>query len=289
MLWKRRLKRRSDATAYQDAELKSKAAKILRDIDAWAKVRTAYVVIADDLEAEATERRTAAAATRGRPLDALRTWDRDLWLPSQVPSDKRIEGCADGLPLMELRMRIAAAEATVVKWRNARRYRAHLVQQLYGNTAGERAITRQLGLLLGVENTVTRLIEEYRAHRAACVSLAPLDLSHKHLLEFKDSDNTGPIPDLDEVRLERQARKTNRIGPNASRTAQANALHGLLPGQGQRISSWPWRMYRPTPDSVAQMAHPSCVTRAGFRPNMAGPEVCSDRLVLSVQSSLTIF
>jgi hypothetical protein len=207
-------------------------------------------------------------------------------MPSQVPSNKRMEGCADGLPLMELRMRIAAAEATIVKWRNARRYRAHLVQQLYGNT-GERAITRQFGLLLGVENTISRFIEEYRAHRAACLSLAPLDLSHKHLHEFKDSDNSGPIPDLDEVRLERQARKASRIGPNASRNAQANALQGLLPGQGQRITSWPWRMFRSPPDSVAQMAQPSSVAHADFQPNVVTARVRSSSAY--TLSNLTVF
>jgi hypothetical protein len=220
-------------TDAQAAELKQKSASLRRDIEAWIVVRTLYVPAAEACAREADTRR----AKKIDPGLLARSWDVKLWLPSDLSAARRASGCVPGAVLTELRLRIAHCETCLAKLRQARRYRAAQVAKFFGHVAGtgEAAVTRARGLLLGIENTITRHATLYSTSWGAIQRLAPLHPSSRHLLELRPEHNSGPVPEIDELRLERDGRRLNKVAAaltgNTAVNAQLNALAGLMPGR----------------------------------------------------------
>jgi hypothetical protein len=171
-------------------------------------------------------------------------------------------GSALGLPLIELRLRIATCKTALVKLRQSQRYRASYIARFFsdltGHSSSEGMRTCARGQRQGIENTITRHVTRYCASYHAIQQLAPLDASHRHLQPLLAADNTGPVPEVDEVLLERQDKKMKhlfrQLMKNATVNAQLHALAGLLPGQGRRELLWIWFVYRAPPSAISDLA-----------------------------------
>jgi hypothetical protein len=128
-------KQKRGVTDCERLERHQKINVLKRDVAALLEVRNTYVSAAYGLE---QARVTDAQASKETDM-----WTNRIWLPSDLPADLRISGCAPKLLERELQARTAAAVTSMGQLQTGLRQRQHgldnMKSQAYGS--GQQMVT----------------------------------------------------------------------------------------------------------------------------------------------------
>ena len=121
--------------------------------------------------------------------------DVELSLPSSLPSASRDAQCANGLPQLEYRLRLAQAESALHDIRCFRRVAQIIAAKSQTHITNTQKTTRGHSVFDGNKAKITQAVSTYRVARKAITNLAPNEEFgpwKKTLLELKDCDVRGP-------------------------------------------------------------------------------------------------
>ncbi|KAF7969882.1 hypothetical protein HWV62_25675 [Athelia sp. TMB] len=208
------------ATPLQLTKIQERQNSLLRKIKAWMVVQLLYMPEVSPLRAAADRAASAQSA-------ATESFDIALYLPSALPSRIRVKAI---LYDYEFRLRRAQAYEALDDLRGHLRLRTHMWTFKDRNVRGQSACTRSNNLLTRVQKNVNSTAAQYRAARAALVSLSARTGDYGwqgSLRELADADIRAFTDDADG---ETQAQKRKREKKNKG---------GAL-GEGRKKLSWIW-------------------------------------------------
>ncbi|KAJ7062990.1 hypothetical protein B0H15DRAFT_794749 [Mycena belliarum] len=108
---------------------------------------------------------------RDSELPPPKAEDVKLFLPSELPADVRAEGCKEGLPEMEGRLREGQCTDALCKLRTQLHSKRHMITFRDTNVVGQRKATRAYTLLERIGEGVDKMAAKYRRGRAALIAL----------------------------------------------------------------------------------------------------------------------
>ena len=152
-------------TNLQDTSLKDQRALLMKRMQAWELVRGIYVPGLLQYQVESG-------------IGGPRSWDDssnpediELFLPSQLPSNQCRAICAEGIPEVEVKYRLAQCEDALEELRHALRIKTRMIQFKNQNIRGQVHNTRSRALIDRVHQRALASTAKYRAARAACQAL----------------------------------------------------------------------------------------------------------------------
>lgn len=167
------------ATALQCAKIKERANGLTRKFKAWDEVHLLYMPAVAVLRA--CDDKDVSALDEESPI-----YDTLLYLPSSLPMNT---SCDLTLQRYEFRLREAQAYDALEELRQRLCLQSHMWKWKDKNTVGQRASTRQQGLIGRVDKKVKVSTTKYRMARAALAKLGD------HVGEFKWRDRLLPLHD----------------------------------------------------------------------------------------------
>lgn len=191
------------ATALQRAKIRERANGLTRKFKAWDEVHLLYMPAISVLRAH--DDKDASALGAEAPI-----YDTRLYLPSSLPANT---SCALTLQRYEFRLRQAQAYDALEELRQHLRLQSHMWKWKDRNVVGQRASTRQQGLIGGVDQKVNVSATKYRTARAALARLGD------RVGEFKWRDRLLPL-------LDEHIRRLDDPGSGVS--------------EGKKVASWIW-------------------------------------------------
>ncbi|KAJ7453514.1 hypothetical protein FB451DRAFT_1565625 [Mycena latifolia] len=209
--------------------------KLRRKIGSWMEVQRLFIPEVTVLRSREDEARKRIAATQ--PTPGVKAQDMKLWMPSQI--NKSAE-CDKGLYEYEYDLRKGQAFGALDEMCDHLLVRTHEYKYKDRALRGVKAMTRSGTRIKGIDARIDRAAAEYRAGRAALVSLgAVLGRTEwqQHLRPLNDSDIRGrPRPTFGDVERQKGGRKkkAQRLDPEVEehRAAEAQVEAGPM--------SWIW-------------------------------------------------
>ncbi|KAJ6487385.1 hypothetical protein C8R47DRAFT_1177491 [Mycena vitilis] len=207
--------------------------KLRRKIDSWMIVQQLFIPEVTRLRERDDDARKRAAATQVLP--GVRAQDMKLWLPSSIG---RQAHCDISLLDFEYRLRKGQAFAALEEMRGLLSLRAreyHNKAAVFGVKRKTRAETRVRGLQGRIDQTA----EDYRAARAALVSLSVLLKRAEwevHLKVLTTADVRGrPNAQFGDATRQRGGRKKKRV-----LTPEETARQTAMDAEAKMPMSWIW-------------------------------------------------
>jgi hypothetical protein len=207
--------------------------KLRRKIASWMEVQRLFIPEVSVLRNGEDEARKRIAATQ--PVPGIKAQDMKLWMPSQIGKSAQ---CDTELYEYEYDLRKGQAFDGLEEMRSQLLVRTH--EYKYKDTAlrGVKAMTRSGTRIKGIDARIQRAAQQYRAARAALVSLGVL-LNRidwqQHLRPLDEKDIRGrPRPTFGDVERQRGGRKKARLDPEAEARRAVAAAEDAAP------MSWIW-------------------------------------------------
>ncbi|KAH7905083.1 hypothetical protein BJ138DRAFT_1138372 [Hygrophoropsis aurantiaca] len=153
-----------------------------------------------------------------------------LWLPSELPMNERRQGCSEGLPRMETKLREAQCHDSLDMLRSRLHAKAHLINFRNKNTRGQIQSTRSRTLISHISQRAMLCANKYRRARLALIALCGDSFDDHTFKVLEDShlqlDGDGEDDAQARHALARAGRDT---GPQTKRK-----------GNGKKVLSWIW-------------------------------------------------
>ncbi|TRM57177.1 hypothetical protein BD626DRAFT_412511 [Schizophyllum amplum] len=156
---------------------------------AWFKRLARYRTLQELFMPAAAVKALAAEQARDADVPAPDAENVKIWLPSDLTREERDEGCVEGLPDIEVSLRVAACTDTLKDIRNRIYARRFLINERNANVVGQRDSTRARSMIARLDERIVRLADKYRAARGALFALKPSD-DYPAFKELKDGDLT---------------------------------------------------------------------------------------------------
>ncbi|KAF8069293.1 hypothetical protein FPV67DRAFT_1415377 [Lyophyllum atratum] len=112
----------------------------------------------------------------------------DLWLPSQLPQDRRENVCIAGLPAMEAKLRVTQCYDALEGIRHVLRLKTRMVQFRNANIRGQRASTRSRTMIDRVHERACAYAQKYRTARSRNLLLSGAGDWEQVLRPLEDGD-----------------------------------------------------------------------------------------------------
>ncbi|KAJ7886289.1 hypothetical protein B0H13DRAFT_2342938 [Mycena leptocephala] len=213
--------------------------KLRRKIDAWMEVQQLFIPEVALLREREDAARKRVAATQAMP--GLRAQDMKLWLPSAIG---RSAQCDPELFEYEYMLRKGQAFEALEEIRNQLLVRTHEYKFKDRAVRGVRGNTRSATRIKAIDARIQRAAEQYRAARAALVSLSSTldrigtDLNHadwkQHLHVLKEEHIRSRPGSLFGDEERRRGRKSARLDPVQEAERAARRAEEKMP------MSWIW-------------------------------------------------
>lgn len=187
------IERKLAPTRSEKAALQEKRNALNRKISKWREIQLVYMPGLPQLQEDSTEESDPLTAT-----DPLAATDQPelakLWLPSELPADKRDGACIRGVVNKEQRLRFAQIQDALVELRRARRVNRGVYTHFRINVAGagQRESTRSRTILKNSQGRIDRAARRYNACRASLLKLDPDGAWAQDYKILTEGDNKGP-------------------------------------------------------------------------------------------------
>jgi hypothetical protein len=181
--------------------------------------------------------------------------DEKLWLPSDLLSVERVEGCVEGLATKEDALRFAQCLDALERIRTLEQSKLSLAAFCNFNIYGQIGTARAQSEFSSINNKVFLAAERYRHARHALLSLHGHGVWESRLCVLKQVDIRGSSTDETSIDLEdderhapgdgpvkrKKANKVNRLAKKRARVEERNQGNGGEQlGEGTREISWIW-------------------------------------------------
>ncbi|KAJ6587763.1 hypothetical protein B0H10DRAFT_2233949 [Mycena sp. CBHHK59/15] len=213
----------SHETVDQERRRVERETKLRRKVVAWMDVELQFIPHVAQLRALDDAARARAAATQASP--GIRAHEMKLWLPSAIANKAP---CDRQLYEYEYMLRKGQAHEALEEIRNQLLVRTHEYKWKDTSVRGVKALTRSQGRIEAIDRKIQRAAEQYRAARAALVSLGSMlerTEWQAHLKPLHADEIRGMPRALfaDPTRKKRKKRRTNH-GDEDSAHDEARAM-----------------------------------------------------------------
>ncbi len=149
----------------QDSSLKDQRALLTKRMQAWELIRGIYIPGLLQYQVESGTGSPHSWENGPDPEDV------ELFLPSKLPPNQCRAICAEGIPEVEVKYRLAQCDDALEELRHALRIKTRMIQFKNQNVRGQVHNTRSRALIDRVHQRALASAAKYRAARTACVSL----------------------------------------------------------------------------------------------------------------------
>ena len=217
--------RKESITVLQQVQFQKRVAALLRRIQAFQEMQTAYMPLAPPSD---------------HPLSPDDVETYPIILPSDIHSSERAAICSEQLIEIENDLQYADAFDALSDLRHSLRMRTVYVQDKVVNVTGQRTGTRARTMQSSVEEAVTNAATHYRVACAAVYELRGPGDWESILKPLLDTDLVG----LNERRLnaeeEAEVEFVRSLGKSVGTLRTAPLQGAVSVGEGRRTLSWIW-------------------------------------------------
>ncbi|KAF8196486.1 hypothetical protein BJ912DRAFT_823307, partial [Pholiota molesta] len=153
-------------TGLRTQSLSEQRAALSRNIKNWEPLCSIYIPGLLQYQTEAGNGGLTTWENEPKPEDV------DLFLPSQLPTNRREAACTKGLPEMESKLRNAQCFDALSHLRRTLRLKTRMIQYKNSNIRGQRDGTRSRALIDRVHRRALNSVDKYRAAREALLALS---------------------------------------------------------------------------------------------------------------------
>ncbi|KAF7288624.1 CxC2 domain-containing protein [Mycena indigotica] len=153
-----------------------------------------------------------------------------LYLPSQLPADRRSSACGRGVLEAEVKLRVGQCGDALRELRAALNTQTHLIYWRNENSVGQRSATRSASLISRVGETIAKAAAKYRDSQAALVAIKGSTFApqFRPLLDIDINARPGVENDIEAMKRLAGA-DSSRVGRNVPSQVTLN-----------RTVSWIW-------------------------------------------------
>lgn len=233
--------KKSDLTARQGTDIQQRRLLLHRQMKQFRELQAVYIPLAATRMVEFDEAQNLLAEDKRARREIEY---QQLWLPSDLDSTHRDQGCFAGLATIEAKLRSAQCNDALERIRSLQRARQSMLQFRNRQIRGQRNNTRAVASILRLEDKSQATAVTYRAARAALKKLIGPGVWEKQLRVLQKHDITAPdgsVVDIEDP--------TDDIGANGkpkkikTKKQNSDAAKGL--GQGKHAIGWIWTVGTP--------------------------------------------